>query len=112
MLIIDTDNTINLTRGDNCDIIVTIYDHNGDEYEIQEGDTVLFTMKINCETQDIVIQKDITSDCIISLTHNDTKSLAYGSYVYDVQLTTAGQEVYTVIAPAIFNITKEVTFNA
>ena len=112
MLIIDNNNTINLTRGDNCDIIVTVYDLNGDEYELQTGDTMLFTIKINCETQDIVIQKDITEDSIISLSHNDTKSLAYGSYVYDVQLTTAGGEVYTVIAPAIFNITKEVTFNA
>ena len=105
-------NTIDLTRGDTCAIIVTIYDLNGDVYEIQTGDVLLFTMKINCETQDIVVQKDITSDSIISLTHNDTKSLAYGSYVYDVQLTTAGGDVYTVIAPALFNITKEVTFNA
>ena len=112
MLNIYEDNTIDLTRGDTCAIIVTIYDLNGDEYELQTGDVLLFTMKINCETQDIVVQKDITSDSIISLTHNDTKSLAYGSYVYDVQLTTAGGDVYTVIAPALFNITKEVTFNA
>ena len=112
MLIIETDNTINLTRGDSCDIIVTIYDLNGNVYELQTGDSILFTIKINCETSDIIIQKDITEDCIISLSHNDTKSLAYGSYVYDVQLTTAGDDVYTVIAPAVFNITKEVTFNA
>ena len=112
MLVIDSNNTINLTRGDSCDIIFTIYDLNGDVYELHEGDTVLFTIKINCETSDIIIQKDITADCVISLSHNDTKSLAYGSYVYDVQLTTAGDDVYTVIAPAVFNITKEVTFNA
>ena len=113
MLIVDdVTNKIELTRGDTCAVIVSITDANGDIYELQTGDVLLFTMKLNCNTTDIVIQKDISEDSIIALSHNDTKSLNYGNYVYDVQLTQAGGDVYTVIPPSVFTIAREVTFNA
>lgn len=110
MLVI-TDNEVRLTRGDNADIIVQIKDLNGDTYELQEGDKLLFTMKRNCKTDIIVIQKDITSNQIISIEHNDTKDLDYGTYYFDVQCTLADGNVYTVIEPHPFIIEKEVTFN-
>ena len=110
MLVI-TDNEVRLTRGDNADIIVQIKDLNGDTYELQEGDKLLFTMKRNCKTDIIVIQKDITSDQVISIEHNDTKDLDYGTYYFDVQCTLADGNVYTVIEPHPFIIEKEVTFN-
>lgn len=106
-----TKDAIHLTRGDNADIIVTIRDLNGDIYELQTGDKLVFTMKINCNTEDVIIHKDITSDSIISILHNDTKDLPYGTYKFDVQLTTAGGYVYTVIDPHDFVIEKEVNFN-
>lgn len=107
-----TKDHVSLTRGDNANIIVTIRDLNGDVYTLQTGDKLVFTLKINCNTQDIVIQKDITSNSTIAIEHNDTKSLPYGQYWFDVQLTTAGGDVYTVIDPHPWNITKEVNFNA
>ena len=110
MLVI-TDNEVRLTRGDNADIIVQIKDLNGDAYTLQEGDKLLFTMKRNCKTDVIVMQKDITSDQIISIEHNDTKDLDYGTYYFDVQCTLADGNVYTVIEPHSFIIEKEVTFN-
>ena len=106
-----TDNEVRMTRGDNADIIVQIKDLNGDTYELQEGDKLLFTMKRNCKTDIIVMQKDITSDQIISIEHNDTKDLDYGTYYFDVQCTLADGQVYTVIEPHPFIIEKEVTFN-
>ena len=110
MLVI-TDNEVRLTRGDNADINVLITDLNGDTYSLQEGDKLLFTIKRNCKTAEIIIQKDISADQVISLEHNDTKDLDYGSYVFDVQCTLADGQVYTVIEPHPFIIEKEVTFN-
>lgn len=110
MLVI-TNDTVHLTRGDNADIEVIIKDLNGNTYTLQEGDKLLFTLKRNCVTDTIVIQKDITSDSVITLEHDDTKDLNYGKYVFDVQLTMDDGQVYTVIEPHNFIIEKEVTFN-
>lgn len=109
MLYVDNENVF-LTRGDSCDLIVTIHDISGAIYEMQAGDILTFTIKVNCNTEDIIIQKEISSN-IITLTPADTEKLAYGAYWYDVQLTTAGGDIYTVIPPHRFNITPEVTFN-
>lgn len=106
-----TDNAVILTRGDNADIIVNITDGNGDPYTPAEGDVILFTMKRNCETSDIILQKTLVNS-VISLDHDDTKDLKYGKYYFDVQLTNVSGEVYTVITPHEFIIDKEVTFNA
>lgn len=110
MLVI-TNDEVNLTRGDSADIIVNITDANGDIYTPAEGDVIKFTLKKNCETSDIIIQKTLVNS-IISLQPADTKDLPYGTYYFDVQLTTAGADVYTVVSPHRFIIDKEVTFNA
>lgn len=104
-------NIVYLTRGDSASLVVTIKDLDGNDYTLQAGDELVFTMKQNCETAEIVITKDITADSTITLQPSDTESLRYGDYVFDVQLTQAGGDVYTVIPPSIFRIAKEVTFN-
>ena len=106
-----TSNEVSLTRGDSADLQVIIYDLEGNVYELQTGDILTFTMKYNCVTEDIIIQKDITSGSTIHIQPTDTNELAYGSYWFDVQLTKADSKVYTVIDPHKFNITKEVTFD-
>lgn len=110
MLVITNEEVI-LTRGDSADIIVNITDANGDVYTPAEGDVIKFTLKKNCETSDIIIQKTLVNS-IISLQPADTEDLPYGTYYFDVQLTTAGADVYTVVSPHRFIIDKEVTFNA
>ena len=60
MLKITTDK-VYLTRGDSADINIVIKDSSGTVYELQSGDALTFTMKNNCETEDIVCQKDCTS---------------------------------------------------
>lgn len=109
MLYVDNENVF-LTRGDSCDLIITIRDIQGEIYELQTGDILTFTIKVNCHTEDIIIQKVITTN-VVSITPADTEALAYGAYWYDVQLTTSGEDIYTVIPPHRFNITPEVTFN-
>lgn len=107
-----TEDKIYLTRGDTADIIVKIYDQDKEEYHLQEGDVLVFTMKSNCETTDAIITRDCSTDSIIHLFPDDTNGLAYGTYYFDVQLTTAFEQVYTVIPPHEIIISKEVTFNA
>lgn len=106
-----TSNEVSLTRGDSADLHVIIYDLEGNVYELQTGDTLTFTMKYNCITEDIIIQKDITEDSTIHIHPEDTNGLNYGTYWFDVQLTKEDGKVYTVIDPHKFNITKEVTFD-
>ena len=110
MLQITNDEVI-LTRGDSADIILNITDANGDAYTPAETDVIKFTMKKNCETTDIILQKTLVNS-IISIEPADTADLNYGTYYFDVQLETAGGDVYTVVSPHKFIIDKEVTFNA
>ena len=42
-------------------------------------------------------------------TAEDTKAMAFGKYVYDIQLTMADGDVYTIVPPATFDLLKEVT---
>ena len=107
-----TSNEVFLTRGDSADLEVIIYDLEGNVYELVEGDVLTFTLKYNCITDDIIIQKDISSDSTIHIQPADTNDLLYGTYWFDVQLVHGNGKTYTVIDPHRFNITKEVTFNA
>lgn len=110
MLNIDENNNVTLTRGDNASIAVALKNPDGSDYTLQSGDVLLFTVKYNCITEDIIIQKDISSDGIINLIPSDTNDLLYDVYFYDVQLTRANGDVNTVIPPRDFIVAKEVTF--
>lgn len=110
MLDIDSNNNIKLTRGDSASIGVDLTNPDGSAYELQSGDILMFTVKYNCITEDIIIQKDISSNATINILPSDTNGLLYGNYYYDVQLTKANGDVNTVIPPRDFIIDKEVTF--
>lgn len=110
MLNIDENNNITLTRGDSASIAVELKNPDGTDYSLQSGDILLFTVKYNCITEDIIIQKDISSDGIINLIPSDTNDLLYGVYFYDVQLTRTNGAVNTVIPPRDFIVANEVTF--
>ena len=107
MFRIDDENVITLTRGDTCAFDVEIKTDSGATYIPQEGDVVTFTVKKDTKTSDIIIQK--TGSTVV-LNPADTHSLKYGSYLYDVTLTTSSQAVYTIITPTEFIIAEEVNF--
>lgn len=111
MLSIDSNNNITLTRGDSASIEVLLENPDGSAYTLQSGDVLLFTVKHNCITENIIIQKDISTNAIINIIPGDTNDLLYGIYFYDVQLTKANGAVHTVIPPRDFIIAKEVTFD-
>lgn len=103
-------NTIKITRGDTG--IFTL-DINGGEYDYS-NDSVLFTVKQNTLTADIIFQKTVTYGNAVIILPEDTRGLSYGEYVYDVQVTTSaesGSVVDTVITPSKFVVMPEVTFD-
>lgn len=101
--------TITLTRGDTCKIQVSITNPGGTPYELQENDIVKFAMKKSYNDEEALIVKTIPNDTLIlTLNPDDTKDLAFGSYVYDIELTKETGEVDTFITKAELKLTEEV----
>lgn len=111
MLSVDAEGKIQLTRGDTARFEVGITnDIDGSTYELQDGDVLRFTVKKSVDKEDFLIQKEITDGNIIHIAPEDTHSLSYGSYYYDIELTTKGNDVYTIVPPTKFVLLKEVTW--
>ncbi len=103
-------NDISITRGDTLNLEIKLTDQNGDDYVLQEGDELVFTLKKDVYTQEILLQKNISGNRL-TITHIETQTMKYGTYVYDVQLTQSNGDVTTVIKPSKFIITEEVNFD-
>lgn len=110
MLYIESNNVIKLTRGDTAKLTVPIEnDLDNSSYVMDEQDTLTFTIKKSVKDNENLVQKVVTGSNNFHIKPEDTDSLPFGKYVYDVQLTTAGGDVYTVIEPTSFEILSEVT---
>lgn len=100
---------ISLTRGDSLILTISIK-KNGEDYQPVPGDVIRFALKESISDNLMpLIMKNVDIDTM-SLTINpeDTKSLEYGTYFYDLELTTTDGYVDTFIGPARFKITEEV----
>lgn len=110
MLYIESNNVIRLTRGDTAKLTVPIEnDLDNSSYVMDEQDILTFTIKKSVKDNENLVQKVVTGSNNFHIKPEDTDSLPFGKYVYDVQLTTAGGDVYTVIEPTSFEILSEVT---
>ena len=110
MLYVNIDGTVQLTRGDTARLSVTIKnDLDSKNYEIAATDTLRLTIKKTVNDSSPLVQKVITGSSQFYIEPEDTKELPFGKYVYDVELTTATGDVYTIIVPKTFEILKEVT---
>lgn len=111
MLHINADGDIQLTRGDTArlriDIINDIID---EEYEVTPKDVLRLTVRKTVRDPVRTFQKTIVGSNIFHIEPKDTKRLSFGKYVYDIELTTASGDVYTVVGPRSFEVSKEVTF--
>ena len=101
--------TIKLTRGDTAPLTVKL-EQDGEEVEVGPNDQLTLTVKRSTTTADALVEKTVTGTNDIVIDPADTEELAYGSYKYDVQLTTEDGGVYTVAGPATFRIAEEVTW--
>ena len=102
--------TIILTRGDSFYATVRVIDKGtGQPYEFQQGDSLKFGLKKSTCEPNCLIEKDIsTSKLELALSPSDTKTLPFGTYVYDIQLTFANGDVDTFINEAKFILKDEV----
>ena len=100
---------ITLTRGDTLKALISITDHEGMPYTPKQGDQIRFAMKRNVTDPEPLVLKVIPIDTMtLVIDPEDTKSLDFGTYKYDIQITTADGEVDTFITPSNIKITEEV----
>lgn len=107
MLSIDKNQNIELTRGDTGLFTITLTDQTGNTYTPQTGDTIRFAMS-QSYGKEVLINKPIPINTLtLELEPSDTKSLNFGKYVYDIELTDYQGRVSTVIMGTL-TLTKEV----
>ena len=110
MLKISPTGEIELTRGDTAWLSVDIQNEGtGETYLIKSDDTLTLSLKKAVYDDCPALQKTITGSNTFNILPNDTSNLDFFKYKYDVQLTTASGEVFTVIPPSTFHILQEVT---
>lgn len=103
---------IELVRGDS--LILTLNMSRQDEtYSPEQGDQMIFTLRKNYKglTNDaILLQKtvDLYDSIILEIEPEDTESLEYGSYKYDMEFDSYDGKVDTVMQ-GTFKLAKEVT---
>lgn len=100
-------NKIFLTKGDNAELTIDVIDSDGNARGIYDDDVVVMTVRKHVNS-DVAITKTAVKNTI-SFIPDDTKSLEAGQYRYDIQLTTFGGNIYTIIPDACFEIGVEVT---
>lgn len=110
------ENKITLTRGDTFQATVGIT-IDEEPYTPASGDSVRFALKraaLNYNRTDFMdeeplILKEIPTDTmLLELDPEDTKSLGFGRYVYDVEITFADGTVNTFITAEDFILAEEV----
>jgi len=100
---------IEVTRGDTAEFLLDVFLEDGTQYQRESGDQLVFSVKKSKNSENTLIQKEIP-EFTLRIEGSDTSPLSYGLYWYDVQLTLASGDVYTVIGPARFILSEEVTF--
>lgn len=103
MLIYDKDTkAMSIVAKDTGDFVISL-----DNYLLDEGDRVYFTVNSELEKPEPLIQKVITTfedyKAVVRLTTTDT-DIPVGSYYYDVEVNTADGRVDTVMGPSKFKV--------
>lgn len=99
---------ISLMRGDTA-VLKIAFAKNGEDYELQDGDSAYFTVKKNARSEDNIFQLTADSEGRFVFLHETTQGLKAGKYSFDVQVNLADGQVYTVCGPADFNLVADVT---
>lgn len=102
------DNVISLTRGDSAAFVLDLEDENGDPYVPNPGDVIRFAMSKTYGVDEPLIRKEVDHETMqVELEPEDTKHLAFGNYVYDIELTDESGHVTTILLSKL-KLTKEV----
>lgn len=109
---------ISMVRGD-TEVLAVSITKDGVQQDFVPGDTVYLSVRKNLKSLLYAFQKVVTTfiegKAYVRIEPDDTKTLAAGEYVYDVQVTFAPLTefdlpiVKTIIWPSAFIIEQEVT---
>lgn len=94
---------IMLTRGDSAYITVTLKAQDGAAYTMQAGDKLTLTVRQLADDTSAVLLQTESDSTQLHLLPAQTKQLTAGKYSYDIQLSTASGDVYTVVGAADTN---------
>ena len=108
MLEVSNKGEIKLTRGDTAYLKVYPKIKDGEPYTVKSDDVLTLTVKQDYADEEAMIEKVITGDTTFHIKPEDTKGIAFGTYVYDVQITMANGDNFTFIADKKFKVTNEV----
>lgn len=102
-------NNITLTRGDSLILHVSMT-RNDEPYTPSAGDSIRFALgRDKRGTSEPIILKNIDiNDMTLRIDPEDTKTLSYGTYYYDIEYTSEEGYVDTFIGPSSFKLTEEV----
>lgn len=109
MFTIDNDtNAMTIIKKDTASFDVAL-----DNYNLETGDSVTFTISKQVEEEEPILQKTVTDfvDGIatVKLTKEDT-NIEVGTYLYDIQIDTSDGRTDTVVGPAKFTVKGGVTY--
>ncbi len=106
--------SLSMIRGDTETLTVACQNTAGEAVPFVDGDIVYFTVKKSVRDEEKALQKIVTDflegEAIIEIYPEDTKHLNFGKYVYDVQLTKANGDIFTIVPASGFSIEGEVTY--
>ena len=94
---------IKLTRGDSATLSVSL-----DGYTMEDGDALTLSCKVDPSKTEYLFQLT-ADDQTFTFTPETTAGLDFGAYRYDIQLTTSGGSIYTVIPVSSFTVMEEIT---
>ena len=113
MISVDSDYNITIIRGDSGYVLVPLVEVVDDEevpYTPKEGETLRFAMASKwgaSESECHIIRQIDTSDLKLYFYPEDTKSLKFGKYKYDLEYINTEGYVDTILR-AIFIVSEEV----
>ena len=111
-----TGTKIEMTRGDTLRVAVSMT-RDGEPYEPVNGDVVRFAVKNKrmtagnkeyYDTEPLILKTIPINTMILELLPIDTKSLSFGEYAYDIEITFNDGTVDTFITASPFILTPEV----
>ena len=104
-----TKQKIHLTRGDTLSLELNLTDVNGDPYEPEENDRVVFRLKKNALSDYMLIEQDVDLNTMtLTLSPEQTANLPFGHYKYEIEIISNSYN-YTVFENEDFYLGKELS---
>lgn len=97
-----------MTKGDTCTLTFTLYNKDDEEYTMEQGDMLTFTVRKDDKAEAEIVIESGTARVVLPAEATD--NMEVGTYVYDCQLTLKDGSVLTVVPISQFTICEEVSY--